>query len=306
MTDTYPVQTYLHRIGAVKSPHCPHCSDNAIETLTPFACVCPKFREARTAAHNQLRAVVAASLQSSLSEDWHTFEEKSLAATGLRLQRVRAGEVLLARGESGAQDPAQDTVDISRWQPDFVLISWKHKKIAILELTRPSDVTVQLEEAYRRKIQKYAPILSALQYYIQAGWTIKVLPWVVGIRELANTKHLHAALAFLDIPRQKWKDVIEDSVLASVRALAYMHTIRYTGAGRRAAMATDDLSAVGITNCGKRRRCATESMEETRKRWDNLADSIRRRSRGGTWSCSTPSIPPHLKKKKARESKGEG
>ena len=307
MTDTYPVQTYLHRIGAVKSPHCPHCSDNAIETLTHFACVCPKFREARTAAHNQLRAVVAASLQSSLSEDWHTFEEKSLAATGLRLQRVRAEEVSLARGESGAQDPAQDTVDISRWQPDFVLISWKHKKIAILELTRPSDVlAVQLEEAYRRKIQKYAPILSALQYYIQDGWAIEILPWVVGIRGLANTKHLHAALAFLDIPRQKWKDVIEDSVLASVRALAYMHTIRYTGAGRRAAMATDDLSAVGITNCGKRRRCATESMEETRKRWDNLADSIRRRSRGGTWSCSTPSIPPHLKKKKARESKGEG
>ena len=92
--------------------------------MTHFACVCPKFREARTAAHNQLRAVVAASLKSTLSEDWHTFEEKSLAATGLRLQRVRAEleEVSesLARGESEAQDTAQDTVDISRWQPDFV------------------------------------------------------------------------------------------------------------------------------------------------------------------------------------------
>ena len=95
---------------------------------------------------------------------------------------------------------------------------------------------MQLAEAYRRKIQKYAPILSALQYYSQAGWTIEILPWVVGIRGLANTKHLPAALAFLDIPRQKWKDMIEDSVLASVRALAYMHTIRYAGAGRRAAM----------------------------------------------------------------------
>ncbi len=42
-------------------------------------------------------------------------------------------------------------------------------------------LTVQPEEAYRRKIQKYAPILSALQYYIQAGWTIEILPWVVGI-----------------------------------------------------------------------------------------------------------------------------
>ena len=73
---------------------------------------------------------------------------------------------------------------------------------------------------------------------------------MVGIRGLANTKHLHAALAFLDIPGQNWKDVIEDSVLASVRALAYMHTIRYTGNGRRAAMATDDLPAVGIKTVG--------------------------------------------------------
>ena len=78
---------------------------------------------------------MAVGLKSSLSEDWHTFEDKSLAATGLRLQRVRAEEVSLARGESGAQDTAQDTANISRWQPDFVLISWKHKKIAIPELT---------------------------------------------------------------------------------------------------------------------------------------------------------------------------
>ena len=147
MTDTYPVQTYLHRIGAVKSPHCPHCSDNAIETLTHFACVCPKFTEARTAAHNQLRAVVAASLQSSLSEDWHTFEEKSLAATDLRLQRVRAEDVLLARGETGAHEAELDTFDISRWQSDYVLVSWKHKKIVILELTRSSDMPIsQMEQ----------------------------------------------------------------------------------------------------------------------------------------------------------------
>ena len=52
VTATYPVQTYLHRIGAVKSPHCLHCSDNAIETLTHFACVCLEFREARKTAHD--------------------------------------------------------------------------------------------------------------------------------------------------------------------------------------------------------------------------------------------------------------
>ena len=108
--------------------------------MTHFACVCPKFREALTAAHNELRAVVAACLKSSLPEDWHTVEEKCLAATGLRLEKVRAEEVLIARGEATAHATDWDTVDIGRWQPDFVLISRKRKKIAIiLELTRPSD-----------------------------------------------------------------------------------------------------------------------------------------------------------------------
>jgi hypothetical protein len=215
---------------------------------------------------------------------------------------------LLARGAKGAQEAEQDTVDISRWQPDFVLVSWKYKKIAILELTRPSDMLIaQMEEAYRKKIQKYAPILSALQHYIHAGWNIEILPWVVGIRGFVDTKHLQAAFAFLDIPKPKWKDMIEASVLASVRALAYMHKIRYSGANRRSAIDRGDLPVVHAKNCGKRRRPTTESMAETRRRWDNLADSIRRRSSGRAGSCSTPSILlSQLKNKKARESKGEG
>ena len=93
--------------------------------------------------------------------------------------------------------------------------------------------------------------------------------------------------------------MIEDSVLASVRALAYMHKIRYPGAKRQSAMDTGDLPA---KKCGKRWRPTMETMEETRRRWDNLADSIRRRSIGGAGSGSTPSIPlSHLKHKKKLE-----
>ncbi len=63
------------------------------------------------------------------------FEEKSLTAKGLRLEKVRAEEVLVARGEATAHATEWDTVDIGRWQQDLVLISQKRKKIAILELT---------------------------------------------------------------------------------------------------------------------------------------------------------------------------
>ncbi len=78
----------------------------------------PKFREARTADHNQLRAVVLVvvavglNLKSSLSEGLHIFEERSLAATGLRLQGVPVEEVSVARGETAAREREGDSTGI--------------------------------------------------------------------------------------------------------------------------------------------------------------------------------------------------
>ncbi len=72
--------------------------------MTHFASICPKFRDAQTAAHHQLHEVAVACLTSSISKDWHTFEEKSLAATGLHLEKVRAEILLFARGEATAHE----------------------------------------------------------------------------------------------------------------------------------------------------------------------------------------------------------
>jgi hypothetical protein len=61
-------------------------------------------------------------------------------------------------------------IQLDRWQPDFTLISWKRKRMAVLELTRPADMlNVQLDEAYHRKKWKYGPIKSALHPYIREG-----------------------------------------------------------------------------------------------------------------------------------------
>jgi hypothetical protein len=84
-------------------------------------------------------------------------------------------------------------------------------------------LNVQLDEAYCRKKGKYCPIKSALYHYIREGWTLEILPWVIVIRGQADTVHLQLAFSSLDIPKQKWKAIIEDSVLVSVRALAYTH-----------------------------------------------------------------------------------
>ena len=57
MIDQYPVQAYLHRFKQTASAECPFCSE-ARDTLTRFACVCPRFREGCTAAHSQKSRVI--------------------------------------------------------------------------------------------------------------------------------------------------------------------------------------------------------------------------------------------------------
>lgn len=99
MTGVYPVQMYLHRIGKATTPYCPHCANDTVETLTHFACICPKFREARTAAHNQLRSNIAVNLKNSLPDDWVLLEETPLTATGLQLQSVSAATFVPARSD---------------------------------------------------------------------------------------------------------------------------------------------------------------------------------------------------------------
>ena len=106
MTGIYPVQAYLKRIGKAQSPNCPHCGSGAIESLTHFACVCPKFREARTSAHNKVRNVITSFLDSTLDTDWTLFEETRMANTGLMLRPT----------------PQFTAEQWGRRQPDWVLV----------------------------------------------------------------------------------------------------------------------------------------------------------------------------------------
>ena len=113
MTGTYPVQTYLQRIGVAQTPICPHCDEKVPESLTHFACLCPKFREARTSAHNQVRDVITSFLISALRPEWTLFEETRMAKTGLILR---------------SSSPTADDVDqLGRRQPDWILVSKEAK-----------------------------------------------------------------------------------------------------------------------------------------------------------------------------------
>jgi hypothetical protein len=120
---------------------------------------------------------------------------------------------------------------------------------------------------------------------------------------LTDTASLQKALSFLDIPQQKWRDIIEDSVLASVRALAYMHKVRYSSNNSQPTIDKVDQQVANTRTGWKRRLPTTENFGETQLHWKKLTDNTKWRFRSG--GGSTPStLASHLKK--AREHRGEG
>ncbi len=50
---------------------------------------------------------------------------------------------------------------------------------------------------------------------------------MVGIRGTIDPTHIQSLLKFLDIHRRHWHVAVEKTVLASVRAFYFLHTVRF-------------------------------------------------------------------------------
>jgi len=59
-----------------------------------------------------------------------------------------------------------------------------------------------LAAAHERKVRTFAPLLEALQAYLDDGWQVEIFPWVVGVRGLVNQDAIQCCLEFLNIPRK--------------------------------------------------------------------------------------------------------
>jgi hypothetical protein len=291
MADQYPVQAYLHRIKQTTSAECPFCPETR-ETLAHFACVCPRFREGRTAAHNQVRKLISSLLVKNLHHRWELHEETPMANTGLRLNRVSVS----CMEASGRPLPENHdgTICVGRLQPDLVLVSQSLRKIAIVEVSRPMDGSSELlAAAHDRKVRTYAPLLEALQAYLDDGWQVEIFPWVVGVRGLVNQDAIQCCLEFLDMPRKSWRRIIEDTAKESVKAFYVLHRVRCKAlqigpwSGR---MRTKQAKA-GVLNtrsgvfdaddpgraCNRKRRGRSDGdIDETRRRWKQMEKMTRK------------------------------
>ncbi len=118
--------------------------------------------------------------------------------------------------------------DLQRWRPNWVAISYAHKRIAIIDLCRPSDAYGDhFEAAATLKQDGHSPLLLALDFYTKQGWVIHVFLWVVGIRGLLHLPHICAALQFLDVPHPHWLLAVESTVLASVNSFYFLHSVLF-------------------------------------------------------------------------------
>ena len=292
MADQYPVQVYLRRINKTTTAECPFCPGTR-ETLAHFACVCPQFREARTAAHNQVRKRVSSLLAKCLQDRWELYEETPMAKTGLRLSRVSV-PCMEASGRP-LPEHHDGTICVGRLQPDLVLVSQSLRKIAIVEVNRPMDgSSEQLAAAHERKMRTYAPLLEALQAYLDEGWQVEILPWVVGVRGLLDDETIKCCLRFLEIPRQCWQQIVADTAKESVTAFYSLHRVRcrvlnmgpWSSRLRTERNKAEKSTATsGIFDsddpgraCNRKRlRRSDDDIDETRRRWKQMEKMTRKR-----------------------------
>jgi len=298
---TYPTHTYLNRINHQILPWCPYCTGQVKETFTHFTAVCPQFREARTAAHNQLREIVSNWLQNQLAESggWRLFEEVRMAQMGLRLRPVSADVVINAGRHM--QLKADGMCDVGRLQPDLVALSWARRRIAIIDISRPSDSYIeQLQSAHDRKKNSYQPLLQALQEYTDNGWQIAIFPWVVGVRGLIIESHVKEVLGFLEIPSTAWKHIIEASVRTSVEGFAFLHQVRlstpqarqtWRGLGRQGTGRQGENVASQAIGKQWREKWGGENLQELMLRWKNMTSARRRRNGARDSNWRAPPAP---------------
>ena len=82
----------------------------------------------------------------------------------------------------------------------------------------------QLVAAHERKMLTYAPLLVALQVYLDEGWQVEIFPWVVGVRGLLDSDTIKSSLEFLEIHWQHWRRITEDAA-ASLPGSPLRHSI---------------------------------------------------------------------------------
>jgi hypothetical protein len=113
---------------------------------------------------------------------------------------------------------------VGKLQLDLLLVSQSLKRISLLELYPVAfDCHLELLSAARpcrqRKLCTYRPLLEALLSYVERGWQVQILPWVVGVSGMVDEKSVSEILEFLHVSRDWRAKIAEELATESVKAL---------------------------------------------------------------------------------------
>ena len=159
VTGQYPTATRLHKWFPERypTPNCSWCQHASVdgaqgvpETLSHFLTVCPRFREARTEAHNACWRAIMRDIDRVVAPEWQFFYDRPMRDTGLltgptgSAQAGRALDEQAAAAEPQALPEPGDgeqPADLRNLRPDAVAVNSRLKTIVILEHCRPFDGT---------------------------------------------------------------------------------------------------------------------------------------------------------------------
>ena len=128
-----------------------------------------------------------------------------------------------------------------------------------------------IRTAYERKKAKYQDLAQAIgRPPCDPGWRVQVLPWVVGVRGVLDATGIQQAMAFLELPALKRKEILRKSATASVEALVYMHRVRKSGASRGSIREVDAGQEGLAEERRPKRRRSGESASQCLDRWKRL------------------------------------
>ena len=225
--DVLPSPSNLHTWGLAETPACPLCSKRG--TLEHVLSCCTRaLGDGRYRwRHDQVLKTIAEAISAGMV--W----AKQVRPSKRTIAFVKAGEQATParRTSAGILTTARDwqlLVDLERQlkfpshiavttlRPDIVIVSESTKQAVLLELTVPWED--RLEEAFERKLSKYAGLISDCQ---QAGWRARCLPVEVGCRGFA-ARSLARAFSILGIEGERKRKAIRNTTDAAERASRWL------------------------------------------------------------------------------------
>ncbi|KAK0134264.1 Zinc finger BED domain-containing protein 4 [Merluccius polli] len=226
--DVLPSPSNLHTWGIAETPACPLCSKRG--TLEHILSCCTRaLGDGRYRwRHDQVLKTIAEAISTGLEWAKHVRPSKKSIAfvrAGDKPTPVRrtssAGILMSARDwqvlvdlEHQLKFPSHIVVTTLR--PDIVLVSESTKQAVLLELTVPWED--RLEEAFERKLSKYAGLVSDCH---QAGWRARCFPVEVGCRGFA-ARSLARAFSTLGIEGERKRRAIRSTTDAAERASRWL------------------------------------------------------------------------------------